>query len=230
MGAQPHIAIQLLELHVGHAHTEEDPEFLSFLVLEKLLCALPHEPPPRPPDAHTAPGHQAGQQEEPVDKVGPEVGQLRNPVTIKSPSLPVEKEEGSARVSLHCHLCDFVTDELKPSKANQRLRSHQTSHHAKSVPPSSQSQELHSHPVHPSSCQLVHSQHVSPSSPIQEVYSQHFSEVPPAHHLPQVSPAQHFYEVPPVQQNPWLLTMVDTTTSETLILLPPPTSRRKLRH
>ena len=43
VGAEPYIAIQLLELHVGHAHTEDDPEFLSFRVLQKLLS--PHNIP-----------------------------------------------------------------------------------------------------------------------------------------------------------------------------------------
>ena len=37
VGAEPSIAVQLLGLHVGHAHSETDPDFLSFLVLEKLL-------------------------------------------------------------------------------------------------------------------------------------------------------------------------------------------------
>jgi hypothetical protein len=103
VGAEPSIAIQLLGLHVGHAHSETDPDFLSFLVLEKLLWGLPRPPPTITPDTHAAPGHQAGQQEGSMDKVG----QQRKPVTIKSPSLPMEKEEGSARVSLHCHLCDL---------------------------------------------------------------------------------------------------------------------------
>ena len=150
VGAEPHIAVQLLGLHVGHAHTEEDPEFLSFLVLEKLLWGLPRPPPTIPPDIHTAPGNQAGRQEGPMDKLE----QQRKPVTTKSPSLPVEKEEGSARVSLQCHLCDFVTLELKPSKADQRLRSHRNSRHA--------------NPVHPSSCQEVHRSPVPPSLPLQK--------------------------------------------------------------
>ena len=83
VGAEPHIAIQLLELHVGHAHTEDDPEFLSFLVLEKLLWALPREPPHGPAGTHTAPGHQAGHKKGAVDKVGHQV----ESVTIISPNL-----------------------------------------------------------------------------------------------------------------------------------------------
>ena len=174
VGAEPNIAIQLLRLHVGHAHSETDHEFLSFLLLEKMLWALPRPPPCRPSGTHTAPGNQAGQQE----GDGVKVGQQNRPVTIESPSLPVEEKEVSVRISLHCHLCGFVTQKLKPSKADQRLSSHQNSHHAKPVPPSSPSQEDHIQPLPPSSPhQEDHCQPITPSSQPQEVHSQ---PVPPS--------------------------------------------------
>ena len=66
MGAEPHIAIQQLGLTVGHAQTESDPEFRSFLLLEKLLWALPGRPPPETANTLTAPGHQAGKQQQGV--------------------------------------------------------------------------------------------------------------------------------------------------------------------
>ena len=49
VGAEPDIAIQLLRLHVEYDHSETDPEFLSFLLLEKILYALPRPPPSIPP-------------------------------------------------------------------------------------------------------------------------------------------------------------------------------------
>ena len=48
-------------------------------------------------------------------------------VELTMKSLPVEKE-ASARLSLHCHLCYYVAEELKPSsKVDKRLRSHRDS-------------------------------------------------------------------------------------------------------
>ena len=121
------------------------------------------------PSTHAAPGNQAGQQE----GAGVKVGQQSKPVTIEPPSLSVENKEGSVGISLHCHLCGFVTQKLKPSKADQRLRSHQNSHHAKPAPPSSPSQEEHTQLVHPSlHHQEDHLQLVPPSSPNQDDQSQ----------------------------------------------------------
>ena len=134
VGAEPAIAIQLLRLHVEYDHSKTDLEFLPFLLLEKMLHALPRPPPSRPLSTHTAPGTKVWQQEGADAKVG----QQSRPDTNKSTSLSVEKE-GSGRVSLHCQLCEFVTQKLKPSKASQRLSSHQNSHHSEPAPPSSPS-------------------------------------------------------------------------------------------
>ena len=150
VGAEPYIAIQLLRFHVEYEHAETDLEFLSFLLLEKLLCALPRLPPSIQPSPHTAPGTITGQQEGAKVKVG----QQSKTVTTKSTNLSVEKE-GKGGISLHCQHCVFVTRQLKPSKAHQRLSSHQNSHHTKPATSSSPSEE---HCI----------QHVPPSSPCQE--------------------------------------------------------------
>ena len=61
VGAEPDIAVQLLSLHVAYAHSETDLEFLSFLLLEKMLCALPRPTPTRLTGTHTAPSNQPWQ-------------------------------------------------------------------------------------------------------------------------------------------------------------------------
>ena len=84
-----------------------------------------------------------------------------------------------------CHLCEFSTLELKPSKAKQRLRSHHSSHHVEPAPPSSPCQqdatpaptsspsmEELSQSVHPFSAHEEDPQPTSPLPPHQEARSQ----------------------------------------------------------
>ena len=78
-----------------------------------LLLGLPNTP-----VTHTAPAHQATQQEGLLDDVRQQGKPINQPVEIKT-----------TKVSLPCQLCEFVTIELKPSKANQRLQSHNNSHY-----------------------------------------------------------------------------------------------------
>jgi hypothetical protein len=214
VGAEPYIAIQLLELHVGHAHTEDDPEFLSFRVLQKLLLALPREPPHGPAGPHTATGHQAGHQEGAVDEV---VQQVES-VPIISPNLAEEKQEEASKISLLCQLCAFVTQQLKPSKADQRLRSHHFSQHASS--PSPTSHEVHSQPVvpPPSPRHEVHSQPAAHSSPSQSVNSQPVPS-PSSHHgdhsqpVPSPSPQQQRDNSQPFLCLPASLEVLSLTSS-----------------
>ena len=163
VGAEPDIAIQLLSLHVAYAHSETDLEFLSFLLLEKMLCALPRPTLTRPTSTHTAPSNQPGQQEGARVKVEKQ----SKPVIIKSSGLSVEKE-GSAGISLRCHQCEFVTEKLKPSKANQRLSSHQNSHHAKPAPLPSPGQGDNIQNVPPLSPSQEGAKTAPPRSPCQE--------------------------------------------------------------
>ena len=147
VGAEPAIAIQLLRLHVEYDHSKTDLEFLPFLLLEKMLHALPRPPPSRPLSTHTAPGTKPGLQE----GAGVKVGQQGKSVTSKSTSL---EKEGSTGISLHCQQCHFVTKRLKPSKANQRLSSHLNSHHPETASPPSPREEEHiQHVLQPPLCQ-----------------------------------------------------------------------------
>ena len=147
-----------------------------------------------------------------MDKVGQQV----ESVPIISTNLAEEKQEETFKISLLCHLCDFVTQKLKPSKAEQRLRSHHSSQHASSPSsprhevhsqpvssPSPQKQEDHSRPVLCSHASLeVHNQPVfSPSPQQQEDHSQPVLRFPASLEellsLPSPSSDEHSQQVPP---------------------------------
>ena len=84
------------------------------------------------------------------------VGQQGKPINTMPHSLLVEKEERSARLSIHCDLCGFTTQELKPSKAAQRMKSHHSC------------EDIQSQPWPSSSCHVAHRSSGPPSLPAQE--------------------------------------------------------------
>ena len=232
VGAEPDLAVKILEGHMDSTHSETDTDFPAFLLLKKLLLGLS-----KTPVTHTAPARQAKQQEGPLD----DVKQQEKPVNMQPTNQPVK----TTKVSLHCQLCEFVTIKLKPSKAKQRLQNHNNLQHSTLVHPTTKAVSLKPETVtaqpndaskNNTAGSANHKEEkltsvLAGNDNFQQEYQPHQQgetlkkqvTIPsPCQEASTKEPdAQHHAEVPPALHSPPRHSSLQTPTTPTVVLVPP---------